>query len=182
VSVEPVSVVLTTHRPRDFSGLCSSTPNPWGSLRHRHYGHYSRAPRQFTHRTKQHPPIYPAHTYLHTSPMSKPATPVHVFETVRHPHGIGPTKPCIRVPACMPMDTSTHATLPQRAVVKSAPPSQPLHPAATVQCCCGQLVPISGIQQFRSIPLHHTLSSFISHFFSFPFPFPGQFFSRFAFA
>jgi hypothetical protein len=126
--------------------------------------------------------LVPARTYLHTSPMPKPPTPIHVFKTVRHPRGIGPTKPCIRVPARMPMDTSTHATLPQRAVVKSAPPSQPLHPAATVQCRCGQLVSISGIQQFRSIPLHQTFSSFISHFFSFSFPFPGQFFSRFAFA
>ena len=99
MSVEPVSVALTTHRPRDFSGLRSSTPNPWGSLRHRHYGRYPHAPRQFT-RQRQYLPIYPVNTYLHTAPTPKPptSTPVHIFETVTHPHRIGPSKPVIQVP------------------------------------------------------------------------------------
>jgi hypothetical protein len=35
---------------------------------------------------------------------------------------------------------------------------------------------------FHSIPLHHILSSFISHFISFPFLFPRQFFSCFTFS
>src|SRR5882762_6876485 len=126
--------------------------------------------------------IYHENIPAHAPLQPKPSPSSHIFGTIMHPLGIGPTKLCIRVPTCMPMDTSTHAALPQCAIVKSAPPSQPLHPAVTVQCHCGQLVPISGIQQFHSIPLHHTHSSFISHFFSFPFPFPGQFFSHFAFA
>ena len=122
---------------------------------------------------------------MHTASTPKlPApTPIHIFETVRHPLGIGPTKPVFRVPARMATDTPAHGAPSHQAIVKSAPPLQPLQPAATIQCHCGQLVPISGIQQLRSIPLHHTLSSFISHFFSFsfPIPFPGQLFSRFVF-
>jgi hypothetical protein len=99
VSVEPVSVALMTHRPQDFSGLHSSTLNPWGSLHHHHYSHYPHAPHQFTCQ-RQYPPIYPVNTYLHTAPTPKPptSTSVHIFEMVTHPCGIGPLKPVIRVP------------------------------------------------------------------------------------
>jgi hypothetical protein len=170
----PTAVV---HAPRDLSGLCSSTPNPWRSLRRRHYSHDSHTPRRFTGR-RQYPPKYPANTHIPATTISKPPAlaPIWIFETVRHPLGIGPTKPVIRAPARMTMDTPTHTAPSHQAIVKSAPPLPTSHPAATVQCQCGQLVPIPSIQQSLSIPLHHTLSSFISHFFLLPFSFPGQFF------
>jgi hypothetical protein len=196
----------TIHGPRDLSGLCSGSQNPWGSLsrcclhsyppcdlstlrldapnpwrslHHHHSGHYAHAPRQFT-RQRQYSPVHPANTYLHTITTPKPPTPapVHIFETVRHPHGIGPTKPVIRVPAQIEMATSTYFAPSDRVIVKSAPPS---HPAVPIQCHCGQLVPFSGNQTFRSILSHHTLGSFISQVFSLPFSFPRQFFSRFTF-
>ena len=61
-------------------------------------------------------------------------------------------------------------------IVKSVPPS---HPAVPIQCHCGQLVPTSSNQMFCSILSQHTLSSFISQFFSLPFSFPRQFFFMF---
>jgi hypothetical protein len=96
---------------RDLSMLCSDAPNPWQSLRHRHRGHYAHAPRQFTFQ-RQYSPVHPANTYLHTTTTPKPPTPtlVHIFEMVQHPHGIGPTKPVIRVPAQIKMATSTYFT------------------------------------------------------------------------
>ena len=170
----------TVHGPRDFSGLRSDAPNPWGSLRRRHYGRYPHVLHQFT-RRRQHQQKYPVNTCVHTTPTPKlPApTPICIFETVRHPHGIGPNKPVIRVPARTEVATSTCPAPSHRAIVKSVPP---LHPAAPVQYCCGQLVPISGNQVSRSFPLHHTFSSFISQFISLSFPFPGQLFSCFTFS
>jgi len=165
--------------PRDLSALRSDAPNPWGSLRRRHYGRYPHTPRQFTCQ-RRYPPIYPANTYLHTTPISTPPTPTptHIFETVQHLHGIGPNKPVIRVPVRMEMATSTHPAPSDWAIVKSEPPP---HPAAPVQCRCGQLVSVSGNQMFCSFPLHHAFSSFISQFISLSFPFPGRLFSCFTF-
>jgi len=173
----PTAIV---HAPRDLSALRSDTRNPWGSLRRRHSGRHTRVPRRFT-RQRQYPPIYPVNTYLHTAPTPKPPapTPTFIFETVRHPHGIGPNKPVIRVPAWMEIAKSTYPAPSDQAIAKSAPPS---HPAAPVQCRCGQLVPISGNQVSRSFPVHHAFSSFISQFISLSFPFPRQFFSRFTFS
>ena len=173
----PTAIV---HAPRDLSALRSDTRNPWGSLRRRHSGRHTRVPRRFT-RQRQYPPIYPVNTYLHTAPTPKPPapTPTFIFETVRHPHGIGPNKPVIRVPARMEIAKSTYPAPSDQAIAKSAPPS---HPAAPVQCRCGQLVPISGNQVSRSFPVHHAFSSFISQFISLSFPFPRQFFSRFTFS
>ena len=78
--------------------------------------------------------------------------------------------------AQMEMATSTHPALSDQAIMKLAPP---LHPPASVQCRCGQLVPISGNQVSRSFPLHHIFSSFISQFITLSFPFPRQLFSCF---
>jgi len=168
------------HGPRNLSTLRSDAPNPWGSLRRRHYTCSSHTPRRFT-RQRQYPPTYPVNSYLPTTPISKPPalTPVQIFETVRHPHGIGPNKPVIRVPARIEMAKPTYPAPSDQDIVKSTPPS---HPAAPIQCLCGQLVPVSSNQMFRSISSHHTLSSFISKFFSLPVSFPRQFFSHFTFS
>ena len=140
------------------------------------------APGQFTYH-RQHQQGHPVSTYVHKTSTPKPPTPTpHIFKTIMHPLRIRPTKPVIRVPTQMTMDTPTHTAPSHQAIMKSAPPLPPSHPAATVQYQCGQLVHIPSIQQSHSIPLHHTLSSFISHFFLLPFCFPGQFFSHFAFA
>jgi hypothetical protein len=191
----PTTIV---HGPRDLSALRSGAPNPWASLRRRHNGHYARVPRQFT-RQRQHPPIYPANRHLHTTLTPKPPTPApnHIFETVRHPHGIGPTKPVIRVPVQnIPASLAPHKPIirvPTRVVTdsstdlappihhpiaKSAPPALPLQSSGAVQCQCGQLVRVSDPLRVRNIPLHHTLHTFISNFFS-PLSFPSLFFSRF---
>jgi hypothetical protein len=177
-----VPTAHANHQCRDLSGLRSSTQNPWGSLRCRHYNCYSHTPRRFT-RRRQYPPTYPVtrNTHLPTTPIPKPPAPtsIHIFETVWHPHGIGPNKPVIRVPARMETATSTHPAPSDWAIAKSAPPS---HPVAPVQCRCGQLVPLPGNQVSRSFPLHHTFSSFISQFISLSFPFPKQLFSSFTFS
>jgi len=91
-----VPTAQMNHQPCDLSCLRSSTLNPWGSLRRRHCSHYSHAPHRFT-RQRQHPPTYPVNTYLPTTPILKPPAPasIHIFETVQHPHGIGPLKPVI---------------------------------------------------------------------------------------
>jgi hypothetical protein len=171
-------------QPRDLSCLHSSTPNPWGSLRHRHCSCYSHAPHRFTHQ-RQHLPTYPVNTYLPTTPIPKPPTPtsIHIFETVQHPHGIGPLKPVIRVPAQMTRDMPAHlAQHMDRAIMKAATPSPLSHSTATIQCQCGQFIPISNTLQLCFFPLHHTFGTFISHFISRPLSFPAQLFSRFMFS
>jgi hypothetical protein len=179
-----VPTAQMNHQPRDLSCLRSSTPNPWGSLRRRHCSRYSHAPRRFTCQ-RQHPPTYPVNTYLPTTPIPKPPAPtsIHIFETVRHPHGIGPLKPVIRAPARMTRDMPAHlAQHMDRAIVKAATPLPLSHSAATIQCQCGQFVPISDTLQLRFFPLHHTFGTFISHFISRPLSFPAQLFSRFMFS
>jgi hypothetical protein len=91
-----VPTVQVNHQSRDLSGLRSSTQNPWWSLHCRHYSRYLHTPHRFTHR-RQYLPTYPVNTYLPTTPIQKPPTPasIHIFETVWHPHGIGPLKPVI---------------------------------------------------------------------------------------
>ena len=172
------------HPPRDLSALRSSTPNPWGSLRRRHYGCDPHAPRQFPH-CRQHRQKYPVNTYVHTTPIPKPPapTPTCIFETVRHPRGIGPNKPVIQVPTRMTGDTPAHhAQRMDRAIVKPATPLPPSHSIAAIRCQCGQFVPVSNTLQLSPSPLHHTLSTFISHFISRPLSLPAQFFSRFMFS
>jgi len=178
-SVENTSIDLNTTAipiPCDLSGLCSGTPNPWGSLRCRRCGRYPHASHQFTHR-KQHPMIYPANTYLHTTTLSKPpiSTPIRVFETIRHPYGIGPTKPVVRVPVSTTAKTLTYPAPCSRPVI--AKPTSPLtHPAVAVQCRCGQLVHVSPISQLPTTQLHRTFPTLISDMLSHSFSLPSQIF------
>jgi len=166
------------HVPRDLSVLCSGVANPWATLR-RH--HRSQKPHHPV-RQKHHSFKYPANISIHTPFKPKPSPPLGVFETIRHPHGIRPTKLVIRVPARMAMDTSANLAPPMHhTIVKSAPPSLPLQSTVAVRCQCGQLVRVSDGLQIRNIPLHHTLRTFISNFVS-PFCFPSLFFSRFTFS
>jgi len=171
----PTAIV---HGPRDLSGLRSSTPNPWRSLHRRYYSHDSHTPRRFTGR-RQYPPKYPTNTHMPATTISKtPAlAPVRIFETVRHPLGIGPTKPIIRVPVSTTMDTPTHpAPLAEHAVVKPVPP------LPQTRCECGRLIPGSEARKLPIVTPHHALSTFMSHIFSSPFFFPTHFFSRFRFS
>jgi hypothetical protein len=171
--VNPVTLANTTVNthtaaiqvPCDLSVLCSSAQNPWESLWCHHYGRYPHTPRQFTRQYTQQILIY-----IQLRPRHHP---LPLLLTFSKQFRIRPNKPVIRVPMWMEMTTSTHPTLSDWAIAKSVPPS---HPAAHVQCHCGQLVPISDNQMFRSFPLHHAFSSFISQFISLSFPFPRQLF------
>ena len=171
----PTAIV---HGPRDLSTLCSDAPNPWGSLRRRRYGRYPHMSRQFTHR-KQYPSIHPVNTHLQTVSVPKPPTsaPICVFETVRHPHGIGPTK--IRVPLSatsdIPVYPSSHM---DPAIAPSTLPSPLTHPIVTVQCHCGQFVPISQSLDTQIQTSTTSISDILSHSLSIPL----QFFSRFRFS
>jgi len=179
-----VPTAQVNHQRCDLSGLHSSTQNPWGSLLRRHYSRYSHTPCRFT-RRRQYSPTYPVNTYLPTTPIPKPPAPasIHIFETVWHPHGIGPLKLVIRVPARMTRDTPAHpAQCMDCAIVKAVTPSPLSHSAATIRCRCGQFVPVSDTLQLRFFPLHHTFNTFISHFILRPLSFPVQFFSRFTFS
>jgi hypothetical protein len=124
VPTEPLlPTPLIAHGPHDLSVLHSDTPNPWGSLSHCHY--HSHPPRDFSslrsdtlnpwaslcrhHRYSQkaqqpmchkhHSFTYPAKIHVPTPVKPNPPPLTCVFETITHPHGIGPTKPIIRVPA-----------------------------------------------------------------------------------
>jgi hypothetical protein len=84
--------------PCDLSMLRSDAPNPWGTLRRRHYHRYSRTPWQFGSVKWEHfAQSYPANKPIHKHPISKstPSSSFRIFETVKHPHGIGPNKPVI---------------------------------------------------------------------------------------
>jgi hypothetical protein len=180
-TVPIVFIAPSTHRPRDLSALRSGTTNPWGSLRRCHYGHHSHALRLFV-RQKHNPSIYPTNTHIHTpsAPKSHTSDPTRIFETIRHPLGIGPTKPVIRVPTSMAMDTPMHTIGTPRtcsAVIKSVPRSPQVHSMVTVQCQCGRLVPVSDTPHSRTIPLCHALTTFISRITSYPLFFPAHFFS-----
>jgi hypothetical protein len=124
----PIALVTPAARaPRDFSALRSSTQNPWGSLSRRHrrsqpctrnsfyscqYNtNYSRKP------TAPPPPTLPL----------QPA-PIQLVETIRHPHGIAPTKPVIKTTALSPAgippthpSTSTSSREPIPAVHSDSP-------------------------------------------------------------
>jgi hypothetical protein len=174
----------TTHM-RDFSALRSSAPNPWASLRRRHHHRYLRTPRQSESvQQGRFARIYPMNSPIHKHPIfkSKPASSFRVFETVTHPYGIGPSKPVIRVPTRMTGDTPAHhAQRMDCAIVKPATP--PLSRSiAAIRCQCGQIFTVSNTLQPSPSPLHHTLSTFISHFISRPLALPAQFFSRFMFS
>jgi hypothetical protein len=179
-----VPTAQVNHQCRDLSGLCPSTQNPWGSLCCQHYSCYLCTPRWFTHQ-RQYSPTYPVNTYLPTTPIPKPPAPasIHIFEMVRHPHGIGPLKPVIRVPAQITRDTPAHpAQCTDRAIVKAATSLPLSHSVATIWCQCGQFFPVSNTLQLCFFPLHHTFNTFISHFILHPLSFPVQFFSHFMFS
>ena len=181
VSAEHAPTVIV-HGPRDLSALRSDAPNPWGSLRRRHYGCYPHVLHQVTCR-RQHRQKYPMNTHVRTASTPKPPapTPIRVFETIRHPLGIGPTKPVIRVP----VSTATEAVVdptqytPQ-PIVKSKLILPQRQSNVTIQCQCGRLIPVS--HSTTIFPLHNILTTLISGIFSYPFSLPTHFFSRFGFS
>jgi hypothetical protein len=148
-------------------------------------------PRRFTHR-RQYPPSNPVNSYLPATPTPKPPTPapIHIFETVRHPHRIGPTKPVIRTPVLSTCDTLTPCSQPRTTQPLSPVlPPLPAHPTSMVQCRCGQLVRVSPTSQplqlpttqlplFRTFPTHISNFQFLLKSFSLP----SLFFSRFSFS
>jgi hypothetical protein len=89
VTPTPVTLVAPAARaPRDFSALRSSNRNPWGSLSRRHRRSQPCTQNSF----------YSCHyntNYPHKPPPLPPA-PIQLVETIRHPHGIVPTKPIIK--------------------------------------------------------------------------------------
>jgi hypothetical protein len=178
------------HGPRDLSALRSDAPNPWGTLRRRHYHRHSHTRRQFGPAKRGLADPYPTNAPSHNHPVSKsaPASPFGIFETVRHPHGIGPTKPVIRTPVSLTGDALASHSQPRTAQPSSPVlPPLPAHPTA-VQCRCGQFVRVSStseplqipttqLQSFRTFPIH--ISNFRLLFKSFSLP--SSFFSRFSF-
>ncbi|KIM71067.1 hypothetical protein PILCRDRAFT_17416 [Piloderma croceum F 1598] len=177
------------HGPRDLSRLCSGSRNPWGSLSRRRQHSYQlsdlsalhldapnpwaslcRRRSQKLHQPIHHKPhlfVYPTNSSVHTPLISKPLPSTQIFETVTHPYGIGPSKPVIQVPTRMTGDTPAHlAQHTDRAIMKPATPSPLSHSVAAIRCQCGQFVPVSNTLQLSPSPLHHTLSTLISHFIS----------------
>ena len=168
---------LAAHTPHDLSVLCLGVTNPWATLCHHHHSQKPHHPIHWNHHSFE----YPANISIHTPLRPKPSPPLGIFETIKHPYGIRPTKPVIRVPAQMATDTPVNLTLPMHhTIVKLAPPSLPLHSAGAVWCQCGQLIHISNALPICNNPLHHTLHTFISNIIS-PFLFPSLFFSCFTF-
>ena len=175
--VTPVSP--TVYSPCDLSALRSGTSNPWGTLRRRHYHRYSHTPRQFgSAKRGQFAHLYPTNTPIHKHPISEstPSSPFRVFETVKHPHGIGPNKPVIRVPVSITANAPTHHVH-EHAIVKVTPPLP--HQTDTLRCECGRLIPGT---EARDLPIHHTLTTFISSIISHPFFLLSHFFLRFRFS
>jgi hypothetical protein len=79
-----VTLVPTSHAPRDFLALHSSMRNPWASLRHRHRRSHPRVRIPFN-SCKD--------TMNHKTSAPSLPIPIQLVETVWHPHGIAPTKP-----------------------------------------------------------------------------------------
>ena len=122
-TVTPIPVAFVapaTRAPRDFSGLRSNNRNPWGSLSRRHHRSQPRTCNPFyscKYMTNQ--------GYNPATPPPPPA-PIQLVETVRHPHGIAPTKPVIKTisPASTPHmhpSTSTSSCEPISAVHSDSP-------------------------------------------------------------
>jgi hypothetical protein len=121
-----------SYPPRDFSVLRSGTPNPWGSLRHCNCRSHS----PHLHHVYSHPePL--RHSYLSPSTsetrLGKPQLhlpsllhphpiPVHIFQTIQHPHGISSTKP--KITKTIPMSTTK---IPKNT--------------HTARCVCGNVIP-----------------------------------------
>ena len=86
--------------PQDFSTLHLGTRNLWGSLHHHHHrSHPIHWHHGYSHPHVKKPSHKPgSHSTLHPHPL--PLThpypiPIHIFQVIRHPHGISPTKPKI---------------------------------------------------------------------------------------
>ena len=173
----PAAVV---HAPRDLSGLRSDAPNPWGTLRRRHYHRHSCTRWQFGSAKREHfTQSYPANN-VHPISKSTPSDSFRVFKTVKHPHGIGPNKPVIRMPVLIAANTPTRHAIHERAIVKAAPPLP--HQTTTLRCECGWLIPGTEARNLPIAPLHHSLTTFMSSIISHLFFLPLHFFSRFRFS
>jgi hypothetical protein len=161
--INPATTVLvapvlpTVYGPHDLSALFSDAPNPWGTLRRCHYHHYSCTPHQFGSAKQE----------------------FRDFETVKHPHRIGPNKLVIRTPVSSAANTLTHHVVHERAIVKVTPPLP--HQTATLRCECGWPIPGTEARDLPIAPLHHTLTTFMSSIISHPFFLPLHFFSHFRF-
>ena len=113
--------------PRDSSTLRSGTRNPWGSLHHRHHRSHPTHPHHgYSHPHVEKPSHKPgSHSTLHPHPLP-PAhphpIPVHIFQVIRHPHGISPTKPKI---------TKTIPAILSKIQKNIFPP----------RCACGNIIP-----------------------------------------
>ena len=118
MTIKPTPITLVTpaaRAPRDFSVLRSSNRNPWGSLSHRH-----RRSQPCT-RNSFHSCQYNTNYTHKPTPPPLPLAPIQLVETIRHPHGIAPTKPVIKTSSAVstPMlhsSISTHSREPLLAV------------------------------------------------------------------
>jgi len=117
-TVTPTPITLVTpavRAPRDFSVLRSSNRNPWGSLSRRH-----RRSQPCT-RNSFYSCQYNTNYAHKPTPPPLPLAPIQLVETIRHPHGIAPTKPVIKTSSAVstPMlhsSISTHLREPLSAV------------------------------------------------------------------
>ena len=106
ISVSPIPPIA--YEPRDFSALCSSKQNPWGSLNHcrRHpymHPHVSNSRLEALNHSNLLPP-HPRHSVSSVSSLRhsfnmqsnsyshQPLTPVNIIQTTQYPHGISATK------------------------------------------------------------------------------------------
>lgn len=143
---EPHARTLSiVYGPRDLSALRSGTSNPWDSIKRRH--HHSYPPRDLTtlrsdsvnpwgslhhQRHRSYPlPIYFAQPSSKEGNLHSPAPPVHIIQTIRHPHGISPTKPKItkNIPAfpILSVETQEHTRV--------------------SHCACGAILPIRRLDR-----------------------------------
>ena len=117
-TVTPTPITLVTpavRAPHDFSVLRSSNRNPWGSLSRRH-----RRSQPCT-RNSFYSCQYNTNYAHKPTPPPLPLAPIQLVETIRHPHGIAPTKPVIKTSSAVstPMlhsSISTHLREPLSAV------------------------------------------------------------------
>jgi hypothetical protein len=119
--------------PRDFSTLCSGVRNPWSSLNNRCRRSLPFKPRP--HMNQPHPACFPVTNHHASTPLP---VPVQTIETVRHPHGIAPSRPIIRT------TSPVHHTSPTTTSVTH--PTPLAHPVFVVQCQCGSTIPVHPIQ------------------------------------
>jgi hypothetical protein len=159
-SADSVTSICAT---RDISSLSSGARNPWGSIQRRNRRYrpcdLPRTPRRTYHSFQ-----YPAYNYKYKSSPSRPITPRGVIETIQHPHGIGPTKPVIRIPVAVPVIVTGHPKAPVHSnTTKSA------HFAVDFECHCRRLIQVSTVSHLPTIS-HPTLTTLVLDFISHSFP------------